>query len=151
MLVSERDRLDTVLTDFVVASIFNSERETAERRGFVNAVRALRRFYKSPPVIVPANYPTVPPPEATASFNGYGLPSFGGVYFVWSSDRIVYVGQSQSIINRAVVPGHQGIERGDGLSWIRFDNRRDRLFAECFYIGTIKPERNLPNVEQQTE
>ena len=86
-------------------------------------------------------YPPIPDPSSEPTEDGEPLPSESGVYFVWASDRVDYVGQSIRLRSRARL-GHEHICRGDRLSWLTFPV--DSLnFAEAFYIGVSCPRRNF--------
>lgn len=60
---------------------------------------------------------------------------------MWSDGAIVYVGQSINLRARAR-RGHAMINRADEVSWIELPNA-ELDFAECYYIGTLRPERNF--------
>jgi hypothetical protein len=87
------------------------------------------------------NYPEVPAATQEPTQYGDGLPDSPGVYFVWSSDRVAYVGQSIRLSGRAT-KGHERIEQGDLLSWLEFPVET-LDFAESFYIGVARPPRNF--------
>lgn len=57
----------------------------------------------------------------------------------------VYVGQSECLNNRLI--SHPQMHSGAWISWLEFD-RRDVLYAEAFYIGVLRPERNFGNVRE---
>jgi hypothetical protein len=87
-------------------------------------------------------YGLVPGPIAEASRLGQGLPAVPGIYFVWNGGRVVYVGQSVRLSGRCILGSHHAILPGDMLSWV--EELPARLnFAESFYIGILKPERNF--------
>ncbi|PYI55332.1 MAG: hypothetical protein DMC62_03425, partial [Verrucomicrobia bacterium] len=84
----------------------------------------------------------VPPPKVEATRLGEGLPNVSGIYFVWSDDRVVYVGQSRRLCGRCIIGGHHAIGDGDMLSWVE-EPIGQLKYAEAFYIGVLKPERNF--------
>ena len=88
------------------------------------------------------HYPPVPQPMAQAGKLCEAVPMASGIYFVWSEGRVVYVGQSTNIFQRCGSVGHHAISFGEMISWI--EQPVSRLnFAESFYIGITKPERNF--------
>lgn len=89
----------------------------------------------------PHNYPP-PPLPIISTGQAIVMPNHPGIYFVWTKDIIVYVGQSGNLRERCKVNGHDKITPDDRLSWIEFEPS-ELYFAECFYIGTLRPERNL--------
>ncbi len=86
------------------------------------------------------SYAAVPAATLQASRSGLGLPQKSGVYFVWASGIVVYVGQSRNLRNRARV-GHECITEGDSLSWLEIEPG-ELNFSEAFYIGALRPARN---------
>jgi hypothetical protein len=86
-------------------------------------------------------YNEVPGPSVQASRFGEGVPSCSGIYFVWDDGRVVYVGKSSRLVGRCTLT-HHAINEGDWLSWIEFPITMLN-FAECFYIGALKPIRNF--------
>lgn len=87
------------------------------------------------------NYAEPPPGVVAPTVDGDGLPRSPGIYFVWNANRIVYVGQSIRISNRATL-SHDNIFAQDMLSWVECDE--DELdFVEAFYIGVVRPWRNF--------
>ena len=88
------------------------------------------------------NYPDVPDAQVACSFDGDGIPSASGIYFVWNSERVAYVGQSVNLKQRARLGHHERIEKGDRVSWLEFPVSMLN-FAESFYIGITMPPRNF--------
>jgi hypothetical protein len=86
-------------------------------------------------------YNEVPGPVVEASRFGEGVPSCSGIYFVWNDGRVVYVGKSSRLAGRCTL-AHHAIAEGDWLSWVEFPLTMLN-FAECFYIGALKPIRNF--------
>jgi hypothetical protein len=87
------------------------------------------------------DYPNPPPAMAVLTPNGLGIPSSSGIYFVWSGETIVYVGQSIDLGKR-VRRGHHAINRVETVSWVLVPAYM-LDYAECFYIGTLRPQRNF--------
>jgi hypothetical protein len=85
--------------------------------------------------------PEPPPASVVPSAMGAGLPSASGVYFLWSGGQVRYVGQSIRISGRVRL-GHSALHLGDLISWLEFP-AENLKFAEAFYIGILKPERNF--------
>lgn len=86
-------------------------------------------------------YPSPPPPTVDPSVNGGGVPEVPGIYFVWSAQRIRYVGQSVKL-NRRCQLSHDKICRSDRLSFLLMPVEI-LDYAESFYIGTLFPDRNF--------
>lgn len=87
-------------------------------------------------------YPNIPAPMCRAKRNDRGdpnIPATPGIYFIWSPD-IVYIGQSINMQKR-IGGTHDNIQSGDRVSWIEFPVEM-LTYAECYYIGLCKPERN---------
>jgi len=87
-------------------------------------------------------YALVPAPMVHASDLAEGIPSVSGIYFVWAGGKVVYVGQSVKLSGRCAIRYHDQIFAGDMLSWVPEPLLRLN-FAESFYIGILKPERNF--------
>lgn len=88
------------------------------------------------------HYPPVPKPIVQAGKLSEAVPKTSGIYFVWSEGRVVYVGQSTNLFQRCGSVGHHAISFGEMISWL--EQPVPRLnFAESFYIGITKPERNF--------
>ena len=87
-------------------------------------------------------YAPVPAPMVEASNLAEGIPDFSGIYFVWAGRNVVYVGQSVKLSGRCGIRYHDQIFAGEMLSWV--PEPLPRLnFAESFYIGILRPERNF--------
>lgn len=84
----------------------------------------------------------VPAPMVEASDFAEGIPDFSGIYFVWAGGKVVYVGQSVKLSGRCNLRHHGRIFPGEMLSWVPEPSARLN-FAECFYIGILRPERNF--------
>jgi ribosomal protein L24E len=69
------------------------------------------------------------------------LPDGPGIYFVWENGRIVYVGKTVRLCQRCCFQSHDSIRRTDHLSWLEYP-KSELFFAECYYIGALRPERN---------
>ena len=88
-----------------------------------------------------ADYPDPPPGFVKPDPDGIGMPDYSGIYFVWENDIVVYVGRSIQISNRVRLDNHQNINKSDLLSFLPF-NIDELMYAECFYIGLLKPVKN---------
>jgi hypothetical protein len=88
------------------------------------------------------SYPVVPVSIVDATKRGEGVPDHSGIYFVWNGARVVYVGQSVRLSRRCLLGGHHALMPGDRISWVAIEPAHLN-FAECFYIGLLKPERNF--------
>jgi len=122
--------------------------EKAEARGFVRAVRSLRRAYQCG-VKQGEEYPVVPLPAVTirkASFGRYRdermMPNKPGVYFIWKGETVVYVGTARMLCAR-VFGSHDHAHDGEQCSWLVFNDDTKRVCAEAWYIGLLQPERNV--------
>jgi hypothetical protein len=89
---------------------------------------------------VPIAYPDVPPPCIELSRKGEGLPCEPGIYFLWNQGECQYVGRSTNL-NRRVRDRHENALMSDLASWIVFPES-EIFYAECFYIGLVRPVRN---------
>lgn len=104
-----------------------------------NALRsALRRQEQ---IGVRDDYPEVPTrrwsiPEALVrkSFK------HSGIYFLWKDEVVEYVGQSVNVSNR--LRGHTKTTRDDRVSMLPFP-KEELNFAEAYYIGSLRPCRNV--------
>lgn len=122
---------------------WNRERlEKTARQQVENEMGKLARI-SSAPVPVPRNSPYPPAPAERFEATKYGdnLPVASGVYFVWSGDSCEYVGQSINIAGRATL-SHEKIVATDQVGFLLFD-RSELLFAESYYIGIMRPQRNF--------
>ena len=87
-------------------------------------------------------YALVPKPMVEASDLADGVPDFSGIYFIWAGGKVVYVGQSVKLSGRCGIRYHDQIFAGEMLSWVQEPLPRLN-FAESFYIGILRPERNF--------
>lgn len=93
------------------------------------------------------HYPMVPPGTILPTRNGEGLPYCSGIYFLWSGETVEYVGKSTNISRRLRLPRHSYLREDDLISFIPF--KQDVLdWAECYYIGLLRPPRNF-NLERR--
>lgn len=67
-------------------------------------------------------------------------PPVSGIYFIYASGTVAYVGQSKCLALRVRL-GHHAILEGDCASWLEFPPE-ELLYAECFYIWKCRPARN---------
>lgn len=87
------------------------------------------------------SYPPVPTKTIPVTSNGKGLPRCPGVYFIWRDGSVVYVGESGKLSLRVRHSyKHNKIFPGDEVSFIATE---DCQFAECYYIGLLRPFRNF--------
>lgn len=91
-------------------------------------------------------YPAVPPAMVDASRYGLGLPDAPGIYFFWDAGEVVYVGKSACLAKRVLLGPHHVMKPSYRLSWVHVD-AADMVYAECFYIGTLRPRRNFATYE----
>ena len=122
--------------------------QKAEARGFIRAVRSLRRAYQKG-LNQKEEYPSVPLPAVTIRKTSFGkfrnertMPNKPGVYFIWSNDKVVYVGTSR-VLSTRVFGSHEHAHDGDLCSWLVFLDDTQRVCAESHYIGLLQPERNV--------
>lgn len=94
-----------------------------------------------PVTMVDGAYP--PPPRGTIrpSNDGAGLPETAGIYFLWAGDAVEYVGQSIKLCARARM-GHDRLRKDHLISYITVD-ARELDWAECWYIGALRPKLNF--------
>jgi hypothetical protein len=68
------------------------------------------------------------------------LPEKPGVYFIWESGEIIYVGQSANVRSR-LTSGHHVVKAGQMISYIECD-RHDLLAYEAYYLWLCRPTKN---------
>jgi hypothetical protein len=90
---------------------------------------------------IPSEYPDPPPGIIRPTTTGIGVPKTSGIYFAWEDGNIVYVGQSLNMSNRARL-GHGAISGTDLLSFVPI-GKDDLSWAESYYIGILRPQRNF--------
>lgn len=90
---------------------------------------------------VPNEYPDPPPGVIKPTAEGIGVPVASGIYFVWENGIVAYVGQSVNMNSRVRLNNHQAIYKSDLLSFVPF-KKGELVWAECYYIGMMKPPRN---------
>lgn len=88
-------------------------------------------------------YPATPPASIPATEFGDGLPEASGIYFLWDQGRVHYVGQAIRLNQRVRLKGsHHILKPYMTISYLPFDTR-DLNWAECWYIGTLRPLGNF--------
>jgi len=87
-------------------------------------------------------YPDVPAPFISPSFDGAELPETSGIYFLWAGDAVEYVGQSVNLRGRVRLPGHHRLKSDHRISFV-FVDAHELDWAECWYIGALKPKLNF--------
>jgi hypothetical protein len=87
-------------------------------------------------------YPTPPGPAIFPSVGGADIPDAPGIYFLWSGDRISYVGRSVSLTSRLRLGGHHRLTETHRISYLVMP-KKDITFAEYYYIGKYCPPLNL--------
>jgi hypothetical protein len=94
-------------------------------------------------IVFTEEFPALPPAAVLMPAKGavVGLPRKPGVYFIWSGDRLLYVGQSHHLYNRVRRDRHIWLKAGMGVSWVEV-RPHDLIQAEAFYISTGQPARN---------
>lgn len=102
-------------------------------------VQKYRRSVTEAQSISRSQYPPVPYPCETND-----PPACSGVYFVWSGESVVYVGISKQLQVRTKTCQHANILGTDRISWLPF-SEDDLHYAECYYIGVLRPCRNGGN------
>lgn len=122
---TERVRLKTMSQKFI-----NAERDLA-------ALHA--RLCASNPT---AGYPAVPPPSIVPHREGLNLPTEPGIYFLWLGDTIDYVGQSVRLSHRLRLGLHHVLKEDYLISYVLLEKRL-LTWAECYYIGLLRPIRNF--------
>lgn len=85
-------------------------------------------------------YPAPPKPMLPVN-ESCNMPETFGIYFVWRDERIVYVGQSRRLVRRCNSKYHSRIREDEWISWLTLP-AHELYFAECFYVGALRPERN---------
>lgn len=87
-------------------------------------------------------YPEVPPPKHTPSNLGIGLPQESGIYFLWKDGVVQYVGRSINLNTRVRLNSHHVLTQEHLISFVMMETR-DLTWAECWYIGMLRPQRNF--------
>ncbi len=87
-------------------------------------------------------YPEVPPAAVDAHADGLGLPAESGIYFLWDGDTVVYVGRTSRLAGRVRLGWHHILKPSYRVSWVTV-HPDDIMYAECFYIGLLRPRRNF--------
>lgn len=97
----------------------------------------------SVPAMPPRNspYPEAPPPTEPVDRYGSHLPQSSGVYFAWSNGFCEYVGQSINLSKRVKLT-HERLLPTDMISYLLFDPI-ELMYAESYYIGIMRPQRNF--------
>jgi len=81
-----------------------------------------------------------PPPQPCYSIDLIDqIPDCCGVYFIWESGSVVYVGESIELRSR--LRSHDHAAAGRLISFIQCD-RSQRRRLEAFYIGVLDPSLN---------
>lgn len=86
-------------------------------------------------------YPDAPAGSIRPSDTGAGLPEAPGIYFLWAGELVEYVGQSIKLCNRVKV-GHHQLRKDHLISYVELD-ARELTWAECWYIGALRPKLNF--------
>lgn len=64
-----------------------------------------------------------------------------GVYFAWSSGKIVYVGATETGMGQRLSSGHHAVTRDDRFSFVEIA-ANEVFFAESCYVARYAPARN---------
>jgi hypothetical protein len=86
-------------------------------------------------------YPDAPIGTVRPSDTGVGLPQTAGIYFLWAGEVVEYVGQSIKLCNRVRL-GHDQLRKDHLISFIELDPH-ELTWAECWYIGNLRPKLNF--------
>lgn len=106
------------------------------------AAAAVRHNGMLPAQITATLYPAPPAAHLAPTDYGQGLPEESGIYFFWRAGVVDYVGQSINLRNRVRLKGHHVLQEDHGISFVLID-RRDLDWAECWYIGALRPQCNF--------
>jgi excinuclease UvrABC nuclease subunit len=87
------------------------------------------------------DYPEIPIAKEVASATGENLPYASGIYFLWSGQRIEYVGQAKYLCNRVILGRHHVLKESHMISYVLI-SRTYLTWAENYYIGIIRPQLN---------
>lgn len=88
-------------------------------------------------------YPPVPRAACRVDSAELVNADFPGVYFIWRDSRCVYVGMSRKSVMVRITKSHAVVRPDDHVSWVAVGPTAVR-WAECFYIGCLRPEFNFP-------
>lgn len=94
-------------------------------------------------------YPDIPRGSIVPSRDGSGLPNAPGVYFLWAGDTVEYVGQSVRLAGRVKL-GHDRVRPDHRISFVVLD-RCELTWAECWYIGSLRPKLNFARMQAALE
>jgi hypothetical protein len=87
-------------------------------------------------------YPCVPKATTPAAKCNDDFPASPGIYFFWNGEVVEYVGQSINLSNRLKL-GHHHVLRTDHVVSFVSVNRPELTWAECYYIGLLRPQLNF--------
>lgn len=94
-------------------------------------------------------YPAVPPPMPDAESRN-AIPAAPGIYFLWLGEVVDYVGQSLVLRRRLKSGNHHRMAAAHGISFVLID-RSELTWAECWYIGLLKPRLNAaPRIHRKS-
>jgi hypothetical protein len=91
-------------------------------------------------------YPVIPSPDPSTT----ALPDGPGIYFLWDGDEVVYVGLALSIAARLRLGAHHVMKPSYRVSWVTVEPE-DMAYAECFYIGILRPKRNFATSKEHAD
>ena len=103
----------------------------------------MKKKYADLPPIDYHKYEYFPPPPPICPVSlEMVMPTTSGIYFLWESEVIVYIGQAANFYNRCRLGTHHAMRDGDYISWLEYPLHMLN-YAEYFYIGAIRPVRNF--------
>ena len=91
---------------------------------------------------IEGQYPAVPAAAFIPKKYGYGLPSSPGIYFLWLNDTVEYVGRANKLCDRLNLGGHHVLREDHRISFVLLPIK-ELTWAECWYIGMLRPKRNF--------
>lgn len=87
------------------------------------------------------NYPHPPIGLFIPNKDGLGIPAHPGIYFLWSGDTVMYVGQSINLASRLRLGNHHVLDSSHRISFLLFP-LRELTWAENYYIGALRSPLN---------
>lgn len=128
---------------------FKKAQEHAARVATFQAEREMQEVVTAKAIKDRSRWPDVPKERKPITEWFPQLPSVSGIYIAYRgrTGRCVYVGQSVNLAQRVSFPGEKRCDgqlwRSDWLSIVEIPVA-EIFYAEAYYIGLLKPSRNLP-------
>ncbi|WP_156967785.1 GIY-YIG nuclease family protein [Methylosinus sp. PW1] len=136
---SNRDVRHKDISDYkIMNSIDNINAMDSRRKEIDSDIRRKLSLYGS----INNEYKIVSTYLIRPSKDGAGISSLSGIYFLWSGDVVVYVGQSKNLNKRLRIGVHERLNMKLMISYLMYDEK-ELNWAECYYIGILRPRLNF--------